>query len=549
MTKLILSGVVVFSLFLLVLTTNRVSSGSVIEEQNERSSELPKAENSSVETARSRYTLPRVFDFQRFKRVFKRVYDSLLEEMARKRLFLARAFQAFISAVFYKQGYRSSYLAINGMSDWTPDEVDRLYLDGDEVLGKLKAAFQDLDFEDDYESRNQEDFIPAMDEEGIERNFEIIGENKDKPGFRGIIEELAKTKFRREKRGTDSRSSLDIDDIFREPFTTEAQMSEKVPSNNPNYVVPELRSFGEVKRSGLASFMPSNLAFQIMSMPGAGLAANLIGGISTKFFAPSRPTTSPEVELTASDELRPRNDLPLPDDGISDEIFIDHRGSNCLQEVRRQSSCGACYVFATIALYEYTYCKQTGKRVAFSEQYVVDCGKTVGMNGCVSGLFSLVPDFVTKYGLELRENYPYLAREDQCPYEFDQIEDNPAIAGYIRVGEQNFRGVRIELVELFLRVKPMVVNVAVNDVFHQYGGGVSELKDCVKTRVHSMLLIGSGREDGQEYWLFRNSHGDDWGEQGHYKLSKKSDCITPKAGFLLVADSDIKFSHKQEEKQ
>lgn len=97
-------------------------------------------------------------------------------------------------------------------------------------------------------------------------------------------------------------------------------------------------------------------------------------------------------------------------------------------------------------------------------------------------------------------------------------------------------------------MRPIVVNVAVDGVLHQYGGGVNELTDCVITRVQSMLLIGSGREDGQEYWLFGNSHGDDWAEQDHNKLGKKSDCITPTAGFILVADSDIEFSHtKQEE--
>lgn len=115
-----------------------------------------------------------------------------------------------------------------------------------------------MQFEDDFGNRNQKDdrdFIPAIDEEGIEKNFEMISENEDKLGLIEINEELENAKSRREKRSSKFRSTPNIDDLFREPSATGVQMSEKVPSSNPNYVVPELRSFFEREKSGLASFM------------------------------------------------------------------------------------------------------------------------------------------------------------------------------------------------------------------------------------------------------------------------------------------------------
>ena len=55
--------------------------------------------------------------------------------------------------------------------------------------------------------------------------------------------------------------------------------------------------------------------------------------------------------------------------------------------------------------------------------------------------------------------------------------------------------------------------------------------NCNRSDVaHSMLIVGSGRERGVEYWLVRNSHGTDWGEEGYYKMRKTAECYD-NAGF------------------
>lgn len=36
-----------------------------------------------------------------------------------------------------------------------------------------------------------------------------------------------------------------------------------------------------------------------------------------------------------------------------------------------------------------------------------------------------------------------------------------------------------------------------------------------------IVLMGHGREGGQEFWFLRNSYGTGRGEGGHYKLAKK----------------------------
>ena len=37
---------------------------------------------------------------------------------------------------------------------------------------------------------------------------------------------------------------------------------------------------------------------------------------------------------------------------------------------------------------------------------------------------------------------------------------------------------------------------------------------------HSTLLIGYGSEDGENYWIVRNSYGSQWGESGNYRIRR-----------------------------
>merc|ERR1711907_799807 len=39
---------------------------------------------------------------------------------------------------------------------------------------------------------------------------------------------------------------------------------------------------------------------------------------------------------------------------------------------------------------------------------------------------------------------------------------------------------------------------------------------------HWVTVVGYGSEDGTDFWRIRNSWGEGWGEQGHFRISRKN---------------------------
>jgi len=72
---------------------------------------------------------------------------------------------------------------------------------------------------------------------------------------------------------------------------------------------------------------------------------------------------------------------------------------------------------------------------------------------------------------------------------------------------------------------PIACSIAVPDALEDYTGGIYCDKTGDKQVVHAISIVGYGVENGQKYWLMRNSWGTHWGEQGFAKICRGTDNI------------------------
>lgn len=427
-------------------------------------------------TCREHFKPPSLFNFEYFKSLFKRHYASFAEEMVRQKLYLERASRAFVSAVNYKFRKASHYLAINHMSDWTIDEVRQIYIEDTGLRVNTQTSLED--------SPKLHLAANPSDSERNLLNIEI-------DDYRELKNSTLSD--------TESRE-ISLDDLVHKPAgTVELDKDDRSVFESSGWFNWE--SLGEKKETeegNALSFLNS-----------------LIDAARDTFF--NQQTETKRIK------------------SLPDLVIVDHRSSPCYQAPRSQGRCGSCYAFATIALYEWLFCQKTGELVQFSEQYVVDCGDRIGMDGCKGAKFTEVSRFVQEFGLEIRGNYPYVGKDHKCPFKAGDPTDS---FGYLRpTQDEGFTSVPLVYIGPYLNHNPFVINIHVNRYFSEYSGGVDMMDSWQDFgQLHSVLVVGSGRQDGDTYWLIRNSLSEDFGEAGHYKLNKRTSCIDPEYGYVLNAD-------------
>merc|ERR1711874_274175 len=71
-----------------------------------------------------------------------------------------------------------------------------------------------------------------------------------------------------------------------------------------------------------------------------------------------------------------------------------------------------------------------------------------------------------------------------------------------------------------LAQQPLAVSIEADKrVFQTYKSGVLSGTACGTKLDHAVLAVGYGTEDGQDYWLVKNSWNTTWGDQGYVKLA------------------------------
>lgn len=85
---------------------------------------------------------------------------------------------------------------------------------------------------------------------------------------------------------------------------------------------------------------------------------------------------------------------------------------------------------------------------------------------------------------------------------------------------------------------PLACGIAVPDALEEYTGGIFCDETGDKNIVHDISVVGYGVEDGQKYWLVRNSWGTHWGEQGFFKVCRGSNNIAIESDCAMATPKD-----------
>ncbi|KNA13820.1 hypothetical protein SOVF_113290 [Spinacia oleracea] len=213
----------------------------------------------------------------------------------------------------------------------------------------------------------------------------------------------------------------------------------------------------------------------------------------------------------------------------------DWRAEGIVSPVKNQGHCGSCWTFSTTGALEAAYAQAFGKNISLSEQQLVDCAGTFNNFGCNGGLPSQAFEYV-KYngGLDTEEAYPYTGKDGECKFSAQNV--GVQVHGSVNIS----LGAEEELKDAVAFVRPVSVAFEVVDGFKLYKEGVYTSTTCGSAPMdvnHAVLAVGYGIENGVPYWLIKNSWGEDWGDNGYFKMEMgKNMCgVATCASYPIVA--------------
>ncbi|XP_072258360.1 cathepsin 8-like [Pyxicephalus adspersus] len=197
---------------------------------------------------------------------------------------------------------------------------------------------------------------------------------------------------------------------------------------------------------------------------------------------------------------------------------VDWRDSKCVTPARQQGTCGSCWAFATVGAIESRLCLKNHKLESLSEQQLVDCDPEDG--GCCGGFPIAALMYSEMNGIMKAEDYEYAGKKMACSYNSDKALFLNASKSYVLTGEENIASaVALE--------GPITVGFGVDNQFMFYDKGIYD-GACAPKMNHAIIIVGYGtdhdEENGsQDYWLIKNSWGEQWGIDGFGKIKRNVD--------------------------
>lgn len=197
--------------------------------------------------------------------------------------------------------------------------------------------------------------------------------------------------------------------------------------------------------------------------------------------------------------------------------------------------CGSCWAQAVASIIGDRLAiqrKGAFPQIDISPQVLLNCN---GGGTCFGGSPDMALDYINTHGISDSTCAPYEAKEKACqpfgicydctpnatswsPGSCWKVE-KPHMYTVSEFGD--VKGVENMKAEIFSR-GPISCGITATTNFHSYDGGIYS-EASYRGINHEIEVLGWGIEDGQEYWIGRNSWGTYWGVDGYFYIKMHSD--------------------------
>jgi len=210
-----------------------------------------------------------------------------------------------------------------------------------------------------------------------------------------------------------------------------------------------------------------------------------------------------------------------------------------VSSVKNQGQCGSCWSFSAAEAIEGAYAIHTGKNaISLSNQQLLSCSSTdqgFGNDGCNGGFARNGLHYVLKVskGIESYDDYPYTGKVQSCKANSKKYVTSISEVTAVKSGAENV------LEQSVYENGPNSVAIDASSIsFQLYNSGVYYNPKCSSQALnHAVLAAGYGTQNGDKYWLIKNSWGTDWGENGYILMARdaSNNCgVATDASFVKI---------------
>jgi len=214
-------------------------------------------------------------------------------------------------------------------------------------------------------------------------------------------------------------------------------------------------------------------------------------------------------------------------------------GVNYVPKVRNQGSCGSCYAFASRGMLEsrLNILTRNTRNISLSPQDIMDCSEL--SQGCSGGFPYLIAGRYGKdYGFVEESCTPYKQTDGTCDLDSKKTCTRHYTASYNYVGGYYGACNQDAMILALIHNGPLAVAFQVESDFMLYKSGIyhhTQVPQLLRSGMsdfdpfemtnHAVLLVGYGvdKDTKQKYWIVQNSWGEDWGENGFFRIRRGTD--------------------------